>query len=184
MIEATILDADKLAHIGKNGKPPRARLDDAKDARELVEQLLEAGRARSQLNAAIKGMFDGNPPYNTSSLIKRGEGWRPNVNPMEGDAALSAAAVPYYDLFSGSMYYCEPKTYYGTPDQQAEWNQTITEEFDCLLRDYEEFDYNVNTVIHDFVGFGKALVMWPDDVSWHFRHISHSRVKVRDRARA
>lgn len=174
----------ELATISDNGRPPKTRLSSAKEARELVDQLIEAGRERSAFNAHLKGMFEGNPPYSTASLIKRGEGWRPNVNPMEGDAALSAAKVPYYDLFSGSMYYCESRTYYGTPDERAEWDQTITEEFDCLLRDCDGFDFNINSVIHDFVAFGKGLAMWPDNVNWRSKHIAQSRIKVRDRTLA
>lgn len=186
MINDPLTSPGGLRNIGENGQPPATRLDNAREARELVEEFLRAGAERSRLDARYKGMFDGNPPLNQAKLHQNAEDWRTNVNPMEGKAARSAACVPYYDLFSGSQYYAEPKTYYGDEGQQSEWNQVMQEEFDCLLREDEDFDFdfNINTVIHDYVAYGKAFAMRPDDVSWHFEHIAQSRVKVRDRAKA
>lgn len=186
MINDPLTATGGLKNIGENGQVPKSRLASAREAREMVERIIQDGRDRSKAEARYKAMFDGNPPLNQARLNQDGENWRTNANPMEGKAAKSAACVPYYDLFSGSQYYAEPKTYYGDKDQKVEWNQVMQEEFDCLLREDDDFDFDfeINSIINDFVAYGKAFALRPDDVSWHFHHIAQSRVKVRDRAKA
>jgi hypothetical protein len=183
-MQPTASNSLPLQTLSDNGKPPSRRVNDADDAREIVAALVYANRERAFFNTKIKGMLDGNPPYNAAKLKQNAQAYRTNVNFMEGEASLSAAMVPFYDLFAGSRNYCEVKLYLDNPDDQEYKSGIVTEEFDCLLKKYKAFDVNMNGMLHDRTGFGKGFIMFPKQWGWHFQRVSFNRVFVPDSAEA
>jgi len=177
-------DPIKLQNVEvKNGKTvvPKRRIASAEDAQALVINLIEANSERSRFNAKIKGCIDGNPPYNPAKLRAAGQAYRANVNFMEFDAAVSAALVPYYDLFSGSRYYAEVKTYRGKdPDERERFSRIITEEFDKMLKEFDGFDFNIQSMLNDYIVFGRGFTMWEDTFDWIFTHVPQHRIYVPD----
>jgi hypothetical protein len=169
-----------LQTLGDSGKAPARRVASAADAQTIVQTLVWSNRERARFAAKIKGMLDGNAPYDAAKLKANAQSYRANVNFMEGESALSAALVPYYDLFAGSKNYCEVKLYHENPDEQENKSGVVTEEFDCLLKKYAGFEFQMNGVLHDFVAFGKGFVMFPKEWGWHFQRVSFNRVFVPD----
>lgn len=173
-----------LQTLSDNGQAPSKRVSSAEDAQMIVSSLVGSNRERARFNAKIKGMLDGNPPYDAAKLRANAQSYRANINFMEGESALSAALVPYYDLFAGSQHYCEVRLYLDNPDDQEYKSAIVTEEFDCLLKKYQGFEFNMNGVLHDYVAFGKGFVMFPKKWGWHFQRVSFNRVFVPDGAEA
>lgn len=174
-----------MQNITEQGTPPRHRLQDAAAAQDLVQRLLTANRERARFNAKIQGMLDGNPPFSAVTLRNAGQAYRCNVNFLEGKASLDAALTPYYDLFSAAKYYAEVKTDFGDDEQESDrWSRVITEEFDQMLRSYDQFDFNMVGMMHDRTAYGKGYLMWPDKKGWWFQHIPHHKVLVPDAAKA
>lgn len=169
-----------LETLSDAGKPPQKRVKSASDAQTIVQSLIYSNRERARFNAKIKGMLDGNPPYDAAKLKANAQSYRANINFMEGESALSAALVPYYDLFAGSQYYCEVKLYLENPDDQEVKSQIVTEEFDCLLKKYNAFEFNMNGLLHDYVAFGKGFTMFPKQWGWHFQRVAFNKVYVPD----
>ena len=169
-----------LANLAEKGRAPKQRIDDANEARELVSHLIHANRERSRANAKIKGMLDGNPPYDRNVLAAKAQKWRCNVNFLEGKAALSAALVPYYDLFSGAREFVQVRTKAGRLEERVAWSKILSEEMDWLLRQYYGFDFHIQSLCHDMVTFGKGFLFWPDRDNWQFRHVHQSKVLVPD----
>ncbi len=169
-----------LQTLSDAGKPPSKRVSSAADAQTIVASLVYSNRERARFNAKIKGMLDGNPPYDAAKLKANAQSYRANINFMEGESSLSAAMVPYYDLFAGSQYYAEVQLYLDNPDDMEVKSRIATEEFDCLLKKYQGFIFQMDGVLHDFVAFGKGFAMFPKKWGWHFQRVSFNRVFVSD----
>lgn len=186
MAEASIVaqppwqDTAALNTLRANGTPPKFRINDPGQAQSIVSYLIEANRERARKQTQIKGMFDGNAPYNAWRLKAAGRAWEANFNSREGKARKSAAKVPYYDLFSGSKTYMEVETALGNPGEQAAWSAIITEEADRVLKDWIGFDFSVWTMLDDFIGYGKGFLFNQDPYSWRWKKVSQDRVLVHD----
>lgn len=181
---ATQLPGDPipLRNMNSEGTVPKERLPDATDARALISLLLESNRSRARINAKVKGMLDGNRPYDPAKLRNAAQQFRVNVNWLEGRAKTSAAKVPYYDLFSQSTHYVDCTTDYGTVEQRNEHARIITEEVDATLKEWDEFDFNMQLMINDFVDYGKAFLMPNGKDDWTFSCIGQSKVLFPDGA--
>src|SRR5678816_2886446 len=169
-----------LKTLSANGTPPKSRLDDPRKTQSFVSLIQQADAERDRKAANLKGMADGNPPYNSSKRRAASQAWRANFSSLEGKAYLSNGLVPYYDLFSSSKYLIDFQTGYGSPNQQAEWSAIITEELDTTIKQWEGFEYEMQPMLHDFVGYGKGFLAWNNTYDWHFEHVPHLSVKVMD----
>lgn len=173
-----------LETISEKGKAPKSRVASAGDAQTIVQSLIQSNRERARFNSKIKGMLDGNPPYNAATLKANAQSYRANVNFMEGESMLSAALVPYYDLFAGAQTYCDIKLYDENPDEAVAKSRIATEEFDCLLKKYDDFEFNMNGLFHDLIAFGKGFLRFPSNWGWHFERVEFGRVFVPDGSKA
>src|SRR5687767_5433306 len=90
----------KLRTIGRNGKAPETRLEGAWETSEIVQKLVEADQKRNHTDARIKGLIDGNPPYNQAALDELAQSWRCNVNWRIGEAFLNIGLSVYWDIIS------------------------------------------------------------------------------------
>lgn len=140
-----------LESLPEKGPAPKSRIGSAQQAREIVANLIHANAERNRQNAKIKGMMDGNRPFNPAALRNAGQSHRANVNFLEGKAAISSAMAPYYDLFTGANYYASIDCDYGDDEDRQRYSFIITEEFDRLLRDFRAFDFRMKSLIYDFV---------------------------------
>jgi hypothetical protein len=169
-----------LRTLPESGDPPKTRLRNARKAQQDVIALIEASRTRYRRWAMIKGMFQGNPPYDHGRLRANGQAWRFNIATLEGKGLLSAACTPYYDLFASGQHYASILTERGTPDEAAMWSQIITEEFDFMLKQWRSFDYHFWQMIQNFTGYGRGFLMFSGPLNWQFRHIPHEMLLIPD----
>jgi hypothetical protein len=167
-----------LKTISDNGAAPKSRLSSPSDTKSLNQLLIDGDRERSRWDAMLKGMADGNPPYNTAKRRAASQAWRANFSTLEGKSYLSNALVPYYDLFSSSTYYIDFQTAYGSVNQQQDWSGIITEELDVTLKQWKGFDFNVWSMLHDFVGYGQGFLVWNNSWDWRFKRIGHRYIRV------
>jgi hypothetical protein len=173
-------DSYGLKTLGDNGKPPKSRLESPSHTFNIVTTLVDADKGRSNHDALIQSMFDGNPPYNSSKLRNAGQSRRANFNTLEGSASLSAGCAPYYDLFASGKHYAVITSDCDDESRREEYGNIQTEEMDRLLENYAPFDFHVWSMINDFLGYGKGFLMWEDTLDWRFKRVSHYRVKVPD----
>lgn len=165
-----------LQTVNDTGTAPRSRIDDFQSALTIVESLRKAAEARNLKAARIKGMFDGNPPYNPERQKQAGMKGYPNFNTLEGKAYLSSALVPYYDLFSSAPCHVEVELDVADSNLAGDWSHIVSEELHRTLTESTWFEMTVWKMLHDFVGFGKGFLVWPDPVTWRSRRVSWDRV--------
>lgn len=174
------VDAMQLAKPSMDGHVPEQRLTDPNRASNMVWLLIYANQERSRIDARVKGMLDGNAPYSFEELKRQGQTYRTNVNFREGEAILSSAVTPFYDLFAEADTYCKVDIEERDPYKQAEYSRKVTQHFDDLLKSWSGFDWNTQQMINDMVGFGKGFVMWPNRSNWQYQAIPHTRILVPD----
>lgn len=170
-----------LSTLSLDKKPSvKPRLSDPLRAQQIVHTVIEADKERALTLATVKGMLDGNAPFSHTKLRDAGQANRTNVNFREGEAILSAAEQPYYDLFAESSTYFQVEVEENDPNKRADYSRVITQRFDEMLKDWAGFDYNIQRVIHEMVAFGRGFCLWEDQINWQFTAIQQSRVLVPD----
>lgn len=158
----------------------KTRLSSPERCQGIARLLIEADKERAITLAMVKGMLDGNAPFDNNKLRANGQANRTNVNFREGEATLSSAETPYYDLFAESSTYFQVDVEEFNFDKQIQYSRVITQFFDDMLKDWSGFDYNIQRCIHEMVAFGRGFCLWPDPVTWQFSAIQQSRVLVPD----
>lgn len=169
-----------LEDIEEGGKPPERRVKGAKEAAQIVWKLVDANKGRAWADAQVRGTLDGNPPYSPEELKKHGQSHRTNVNFREAEGLKEAAETPYYDLFAEAPYYAAISLRSDKPWDAAYKSRVVTEEWNEMLRNWDEFDFNIQMAVSNLVCFGRGFVMWEDEDSWQFAWVRYSRVLVQD----
>lgn len=129
--------------------------------------------------AIVKGLVDGNPPYNDARKRAEGRGWECNLNFMEGQAIMDSSAVPYYALFANVPYYADCCTEFqdDNPDHET-WNAKITYEFTNLLKRWPQFNWNIQQVSYWMRLHGIGHAFFDREGDWRFRGLETGSVLV------
>ena len=185
------LDMDLKTLETPSGDAPESRIANAEQVRGIVNKsLLYDAQARDPKRALLKGLVDGNAPYNRQKMIQSGRAEDCNVNWRIADYFLKMGQQMLYDIFSESEYYstvlldryelasvAEGK---GVPDgyrpdasngQAEDWGRTITEEFQWLQEQDPNFDYCMQQSQGQSVFYGCGPLHFEDELDW--RAISH-----------
>lgn len=175
----------KLKPLGKNSKPPETRLEGAWETGEIVGALIEADSKRNHADAKIKGLIDGNPPYNQAALDEQNQSWRCNTNWRIGEAFLNIALSTYWDIVSEGPTKATCLTYWGADsDQRAEWSGIITEEFQRLNNEDASLTNMFRDSQHDMVLFASGPVMWLDAFDYRAKPIKCRNLLTLDKTKS
>jgi hypothetical protein len=151
------------------GAAPRCRVTDVGSARSIYLALKKADEGSSKNRALVDGMFNGTPPFNINDLREVGQAERTNLDFGEAAALKDQALAGYYDLTSSVDRLARVKTAYGTPEQAAEWNEIISEEFHSILREWSEFEFNHQRLSDYFVSHGVGVAYFENEIDWRYR---------------
>lgn len=170
-----------LETINPSGTAPETRLADAQSAREILTKLVSADSLRNETRAKLRGLVDGNPPYNPAELRKNNQAYRTNVNFREAESFLQLAQSAFYDVFAEVPTYATVKTNYGNdPEKRDEWSKIITEEFDRLQKLDKDFDYLMQLSQREMVLIGRGPMIFEDATNWRCKSIMAGDLLVPD----
>lgn len=169
-----------LKNISESGNVPDVRMGDAPSVQDLVMEMIRADEKRASVRAKVKGLVDGNAPYNPADLRKNGQSFRTNCNFREAEAFLGMACSAFYDVFSEVPTFASVKVEHGDPDDSAEYSRIITEEFDKLQHKDENFDYLMQLSQHEMVLYGTGPIIFEDNTNWKCRPIKSGNLLVPD----
>jgi len=170
----------ELMNITKSGGVPESRLNDAPGVHTMVRQLIRADESRAQVRAKVKGLVDGNAPYNAAELRRTGQSYRTNVNFRESESFLGLALSAFYDVFSEVPQYSTVQCAHGDPHERELYSAILTEEFDKLQKQDTGFDYLMQSSQHEMVLYGIGPIMWEDSMDWRCKSIRASDLLVAD----
>ena len=170
-----------LETINEEGKAPETRIADAASAREIFQKLIMADELRNSTRAKLRGLVDGNPPYNPAELRRNNQAFRTNVNFRESEAFLTLAMSAFYDVFAEVPTYANVRTAYGNDmDKREEWSKIITEEFDRLQKMDKDFDYIMQLSQREMVLIGDGPLIFEDGSNWRCKAIMATDLLVPD----
>jgi len=170
-----------LETLNENGTPPETRIADAASAREIFQKLISADELRNNTRAKLRGLVDGNPPYNPAELRRNNQAFRTNVNFRESEAFLTLAMSAFYDVFAEVPTYANIRTAYGNDmDKREEWSKIITEEFDRLQKLDKDFDYIMQLSQREMVLIGDGPLIFEDGSNWRCKAIMATDLLVPD----
>ena len=173
-----------LETINESGAPPKSRLNSAEAVVDLVQMMIRSDEERNRIRAKVKGLVDGNPPYNPGQLRKTGQSYRANVNFREAEAFFSVSLTAFYDIFSETPTYAAIKTNVGNDSESVSYSRIITEEFDRLQKKDREFDYTMQLSQHEMVLFGTGPLTFEDPTSWRARAIKSGDLLLPENTRS
>lgn len=168
----------------KTMEPPVSRIGTATNCGQFVFRLSDADQDRSIIRTRIKGNIDGNAPYKKAALEARGLGDRTNLNFRQGAAIINQFKVPYYDLAVEVPLLCDIRTAFGTSTERGEWSQIISEEYDRMVKGWEDWDFVLQFSQFQMLVFGIGQCFFPDTVDWRPDVAKIGDVLVNDGARS
>jgi hypothetical protein len=114
-------------------------------------------------------MFDGHPPYNDTQLRSLGQAFRCNLNFGEASAIFEKSMSGYLDLTNAVEYLATIRVGYGDPSKRLEYGQIISQEFDRLVKNWTEFEFNFQRLCGFFVKQGISFAYFdnPNDWRWN-----------------
>lgn len=177
------LTADNLATLTPDGEKPRSRLTSAANGRALFLQDVRNYAKRSQRNALVAGIIDGNPPLSQAALMKAGQGARANFNTGEGQAFMETAVSPFYDLSTEVETFATVRIMSEDPET-VEKSHCVQDYFQELLTKNEDHDYNLQLSLHEMVAYGMGPMVWDDDLNWQSQARLFSLIRVPPRTKA
>jgi hypothetical protein len=160
------------------GTAPKERVADVHAARSIYLSLKKADEGSSRNRALIDGMFNGTPPFNANDLREVNQADRTNLDFGEAAAIKEQALAGYYDLTNSVDMLARVKTSYGTPEQSAEWNDIISEEFHRVLREWKEFEFNHQRLSDIFVSHGVGVCYFEDEIDWRYRVTGFNEFRI------
>lgn len=174
---ADIIERDGELQSSKNAVPS------ASAARTIYDRMRKAHQKRCAAFAKIQGMIDGNPPYSRMSLARGGHQHMSNVNWRDGESIYESLALAYWSLFNDVQYVAEFTTGIGDPIQNPHFGRIVSEEFDAIIRRWDEFYDLMDQHQGDFIKFGHSFVFWPDERNWQFEVADVAQVLVPERTK-
>lgn len=162
------LDEDTL-------EAPESRVASASAVRSRIGEMRHADRTRSNNRAVMQAIYDGVPPYSIKKLRSKGQADRTNVNWREAEGMVEAAKTPYYSLKFRQSRFATIKSSYGDNlDLQNKYSDIISNEFHCLLDQWNGHDFNTQLMQWQMCFYGIGIAMFTDTRSpfWEARKIS------------
>jgi hypothetical protein len=162
---------------------PETRVRDCFSARQICIKMLDNDRLRARERAKVQGMLDGNAPYDPVKLRAMGQGWRTNLNFMEGYSNVQAVKTPYFALIASVPHYAEIRTKEGGPNRQL-FGEIITDQFSKMIRRWTDFSYQMQKAQQELVKFGIGPVLHSDKYDWRFEALRHRDLLVPEHSAA
>ena len=127
---------------------------------------------RFKRDALVKGLVDGNRPYDQSKLKDSGQQYRANFSNGEAESFLNTAITAFYDLFSEVDRFANCQV---DPElsEANRWTDVISKEFHELLKQNDRMDFNLQLSFHDMVLYGFGPQVWEDELDWRARAVNH-----------
>jgi len=167
-----------LKNLSDGGQPPESRLNDAEEVADIVKQLVNADERRSHVRSKLKGLVDGNSPYSSGDLKKAGQSYRTNVNFRESENFLSMGLSAFYDVFSEAPTYANVRINADDANESEVYSRIITEEFDRLQKQDDNFDYLIQLSQHEMVLYGYGPMIFEDNLDWRCKAVRAADILV------
>ena len=166
--QGTPENEEKVLTVTDKGLPVEERISTIKAARRLYERTKEAWMPTAKRRARLKGMVDGNPPYDPAKLVEMGLGYMFNVNFLEARAAIDQKAGAFFELFYEVPTLIEVTQRFGADvgQQGVDFGPVVAEEFTTTMHDWTGFLLNMVKARKEADVAGLGVMLWRDEWDW------------------
>lgn len=147
-----------LNNVGDSDMPNplvAPRVSTAEQAQAICERIWTDDQPGSINRGLQRGLVDGAPPYDRGEVARNGQLMRCNINWLTARAALNNARALYVDLVNSVPNFISVE--FGgeiDPADASEYSMVIAEEFSRTLRNWGQFQFQLDQLIDQFVGYG------------------------------
>lgn len=166
------------------GTVPESRMSDANMVRDMIlKGIRYDATSRDWKRSRLKGLVDGNPPYVQRLLDEAGRSKDCNVNWRIARFFLNQAKGMLYDIFSESETYATV-VLADESDRSVDMSQTVTEQFDWLQRQDEDWDFSAQQSQGQCCFYGNGPLIFEDPFDWRTWSIESKALVVPELARS
>lgn len=158
----------KIQNTTKTGNAPLKRFATANAVYAEYDKLKDGAVEQAKARAKLKGLIDGNPPYNPAELRRLGQAYRTNVNFREAEAIIDSNVESAWELHMEVNTLIEVDLDPAVKDPQAteDYAAIIAEEYTRLLRSQPSFHANMDLATREAFKYGIGGMTWSDPWDW------------------
>ena len=176
---ATTYTDSGLATLDEKGRVPDSRMTEAEDVQAFVRRLWNADEQRARKRDRVRGLVDGNPPYNAARLREANRADAANVNWGTGRMYMESGAGAFYDLFSEAPGCVAIQTSFGESfERQVEYGRVMSAQADRILLTDKDWDFHIQNSINEMTLHGCGPLMFEDCYRVLPKSISCGSLKV------
>jgi hypothetical protein len=161
--------SDTIINVMPDGTAPKKRVSSVDAAREIYDDCVLDQEPIARSRARIRGLVDGNPPYDPQELRRMGQGWRTNFNAREAEAIIdsnsSALWEMQHDTFVAARFSAIDPSYAYSPENGMDYGDIIGQEYTHVLKNWDNWPLYTDLVIHDSMESGMGAMIWADPTS-------------------
>lgn len=173
-------DSMEVTTVTPQGIPVSERIQSVAAARSLWNYLVDGSSESAIRRARLKGLIDGNPPYDPAQLEERGLGYTTNVNFLMARAILDQKAGADYELFFEVPTLVEVRPIIPNPELEPtlRFGDIIAEEFSNMLLEWPGFLVNRDRSRRQADAHGFGLMLFENEWDWRPRAFDTGNVFV------
>jgi Uncharacterized enzyme of heme biosynthesis len=175
------IDNTRAQTVTSAGNPVQSRISTVTAARSVYDRFVQtdnSGDARRR--AILKGMADGNPPYNDAEMRERGLAHLTNVNFQSMGSNLDARVSSAHELFLEvpALIEVDPSVDYTNDPSVFDWCRIIADEFTHMFRNWPVFLANMDLIWRDSDMYGFGAALFDNPWSWQFKSVRRGQVLI------
>jgi hypothetical protein len=162
----------------------RNRVKDPSALQSVWNGLFIADFQAMRARALVQSEVDGNPPFSEGRDRIHGMAGRTNVNFGYLSQSQREVEEPYIQLFHAIDQFGMVPTEFGDEQQKLTWSQIISEEISRMVKNWSDFNFNVQLCVHQFTMFGVSFTFREDKYDWRWKVYDLQYLKLPRRTRA
>jgi hypothetical protein len=179
--------SDNLNSVTETGRPTNFRVASAAAAYSIYDDFNTKGEEAARRRARVKGLIDGNRPFNDDTITRLGQSWRANFNTRESRAMVNQAVGASWDLqFEVPVlaeFKMDPRVAVALkldPEVETMICDVVSEEYTHLLQSWHEFYLYSDQTIRQATELGFAGMFFADPWDWRPKPFRTGCLKVKD----
>jgi hypothetical protein len=162
------------------GKAPETRIHNSHQVWLIATELEKADRKRAKKRTRVFKAYNRFPPTEYSTLAKEGLSWQSNVNFGMMAYVIDNNLSSFFDMLTERPSMAQIKTKHGTPKEQSEWSDHISNAFTKVFEEWDQWLTNCEQDLLDMLLYGKGIEMREEDEGCCTEHVSAENILVPD----
>ena len=162
---------DTLEPLPEKGAAPRRRIPTAQALNAIHQRYLREDEQSSRIRAIAQSLIDNIAPYDPAELVEKGLGDMTNVNFGESESELTAALAPFVEIIEGVPRVADVILENDDPIEKHEKSERVSQHFDKMLKDWDDFFPEVQRLAHFFVKDGLSVGTFRNERTWQWEAV-------------